>query len=393
MGSRSVQENKEALLRHVHAHPTFSLLPTETVLEIFKNIEPVFCPAGSVILQEGREADRFFLLLKGKVEVILQSSCGVEPITLLSEGDFFGEEALFDAGKKRTASVRAVTPVEVASVTCSLFDDILSRFPEVRWRIKESATQHLLVNFLKCSTPFQMLSPTELQQLARRSLKVTIPAKELIIGEGEWGRNFYLIRRGQVQILRKENETEKQIEVLGPGSLFGEASLLTASPRNATVCAVENCDLLVFEREDLLRLIGSDKKFALYMKDLLKSRDRPRRAGGIEVHQTTVSNGPFQIVLEDRQSGRQLSLSPEGFFIWQQLDGKRTLAEVQAVFTQKFQRESPHFVAETVATLISSDFVISRVDPLKRYILFPSSLLRKGVSLVRHFFNSFEKEG
>ena len=41
------------------------------------------------------------------------------------------------------------------------------------------------------------------------------------------------------------------LNTLGPGMLFGEGVLLTGEPRNATVRAVEPCEMLVLNRAGL----------------------------------------------------------------------------------------------------------------------------------------------
>jgi len=57
------------------------------------------------------------------------------------------------------------------------------------------------------------------------------PAGKILLREGQKGDAMYLIREGQVEILKEF----QAIATLGPGEIFGEMALLNAEPRTATV--------------------------------------------------------------------------------------------------------------------------------------------------------------
>lgn len=74
------------------------------------------------------------------------------------------------------------------------------------------------------------------------------PAGKLLIREGQRGDAMYLIREGQVEILKDF----QVIAQLGAGDIFGEMSLLNSEPRTATVrvmtaCRVYKLNRLAFE--------------------------------------------------------------------------------------------------------------------------------------------------
>jgi hypothetical protein len=64
-------------------------------------------------------------------------------------------------------------------------------------------------------------------------------AGELIFQQGDVGRDVYVVKTGNVEVVhtRPGGETEV-LKVLGPGDHFGEMALLGRSPRNASVRAV-----------------------------------------------------------------------------------------------------------------------------------------------------------
>jgi len=78
-------------------------------------------PAGSPVVSEGDHDKRFYVLLSGLLTVS-QADLGAR--RMLRPGDYFGEVALA-MDVPRTASVRAMTPVTVASCDQATFDEFL----------------------------------------------------------------------------------------------------------------------------------------------------------------------------------------------------------------------------------------------------------------------------
>jgi CRP/FNR family transcriptional regulator len=67
----------------------------------------------ALLVREGEPGDAFFIVLRGSVAVVHIAADGRETIlSLLKEHDFFGEMTVFDAAP-RSASVKALTNVEV----------------------------------------------------------------------------------------------------------------------------------------------------------------------------------------------------------------------------------------------------------------------------------------
>ena len=76
---------------------------------------------GEAVVREGEDGDRFYVVLAGMLTVS-QESMGAR--RMLRPGDYFGEVALA-MGIPRTASVRALTPVTVASCDQETFDELV----------------------------------------------------------------------------------------------------------------------------------------------------------------------------------------------------------------------------------------------------------------------------
>jgi ATP-binding cassette subfamily B protein len=91
--------------------------------------------AGEIVIREGEVGDRFFVVARGKVEAFVTVGQSEKRLTVLTDGDFFGEVALlFDA--PRTASVRALQPSSFLSLAKRDFEELLLAHPDIKQTIE-----------------------------------------------------------------------------------------------------------------------------------------------------------------------------------------------------------------------------------------------------------------
>ncbi|MFL0796090.1 MAG: cAMP-activated global transcriptional regulator CRP [Cellvibrionaceae bacterium] len=101
-------------------------------------------PAKSTLIYAGDKSDSLYYIIKGSVTVLIEDDEGREMIVAyLNDGDFFGEMGLFDQEDSRSAWVRAKTECEVAEVTYSKFNELISAHPEWLMAIGEQMSQRL----------------------------------------------------------------------------------------------------------------------------------------------------------------------------------------------------------------------------------------------------------
>jgi len=92
---------------------------------------------------------------------------------------------------------------------------------------------------------------------------------DLVIRKGEIGREMYLISRGEVEVI---DGTGNVVATLGEGNFFGEISLLTSAPRNATVRAKSYCDFFVLDKSEFTRVLRDRPQFLKSMMEIAQAR-------------------------------------------------------------------------------------------------------------------------
>jgi CRP-like cAMP-binding protein len=108
------------------------------------------------------------------------------------------------------------------------FRRVLDAYPEARYAFEKMADDLLVTTFLKQASPFSTLEGERLRWLAARLKCLDVLARDTIIRQGETGEECYLLRRGRVDVVtRGAQGDERSLATRGPGSLFGEAALLS----------------------------------------------------------------------------------------------------------------------------------------------------------------------
>ena len=91
--------------------------------------------AGEIIIEENSVADSFFIIYKGKIEIIKKFEDGDEIVLgIHSDGEFFGEMPILDGGP-RSASARAVEPTILMVVSYRDFERVLGVVPQIAYTI------------------------------------------------------------------------------------------------------------------------------------------------------------------------------------------------------------------------------------------------------------------
>jgi CRP-like cAMP-binding protein len=87
-------------------------------------------------------------------------------------------------------------------------------------------------------------SRATLERLALSAVEETVPARQVIIQEGDEADDFFVLVGGEAQVIAAgEAAVAQMLGTLTPPNYFGEIGLLARRPRTATVRAVTECSL------------------------------------------------------------------------------------------------------------------------------------------------------
>lgn len=215
---------------------------------------------GELVIEEGHEADDFYVLLAGSLE-IYNSRLG--HLADLSGGTCFGETALLD-NQPRNATVRAMSAARLWQVPAKAFVAFVETYGlhaglRDMWR-----NRRLLANV----DIFRQLPADVLDEVAIKAETLDLDAGSTLIREGHSTREFYVLVSGEMQVTR----SGQLLGVRGPRSLLGEAAALQGEPRTATLKAVSACQLLRFPPQMLHQMLTYSMAAQVRIRTLVTSR-------------------------------------------------------------------------------------------------------------------------
>jgi CRP/FNR family cyclic AMP-dependent transcriptional regulator len=118
---------------------------------------------------------------------------------------------------------------------------------------------------------FSRCSKHDVSEIATIADEIDVADGTVLIAEGDFGRDFYVLVEGSVDVTRGG----ERVASLGPGDYFGEIALLESSPRNATVTASTPLRALVVSGRDFWSLLDSAPTLQRALLESLAARLAP----------------------------------------------------------------------------------------------------------------------
>jgi CRP-like cAMP-binding protein len=119
------------------------------------------------------------------------------------------------------------------------------------------------------------LEPEALDQLCRYAKQVTLKRGATLFSKGDPGNSLYAVVSGSVKMSITSSDGRSAIlNLIGPGEIFGEISLLDGLVRSADAIANTNCEMFVIDRREFIPFVRSQPTLAMKFIELLCSRLR-----------------------------------------------------------------------------------------------------------------------
>ena len=131
------------LYTELHRIPTFSQT-SEQDLACLGDVEVLEFPAGTILYKAGEGASYFWILLRGELRAYKTDSDGAPmPISIVKEGDTFGEVTILVGHSSPSATCEAVTDSTLGRVRPDKFWNLMATCPVVRKNVLENMSRRL----------------------------------------------------------------------------------------------------------------------------------------------------------------------------------------------------------------------------------------------------------
>ena len=123
------------------------------------------------------------------------------------------------------------------------------------------------VDLLKQLPLFAGVNDAHLQTLVFSSDELIVPAGRTVFEAGDPSTNALIIRQGDGVVI--DPQTNGVMALAGPGSMFGEQSLIAGLPRQVTLNAKTEIEAIVIEQSVFLRLCSEFPEIGMQVLDVL----------------------------------------------------------------------------------------------------------------------------
>ena len=117
------------------------------------------------------------------------------------------------------------------------------------------------------------LTTEELEIICSFGSVQTFQANEQLFTEGDLSDCIYFIDSGKVSIYIDQFNSKEELQLLGPGTCFGEMAVFNNHTRTASAVTIEETTLNVLSSESFLDMIKAEKSISKKINDLLKTRN------------------------------------------------------------------------------------------------------------------------
>lgn len=188
---------------------------------------------------------------------------------------------------------------------------------------------------------------------------------DIIFCEYEPGNTFYFLMEGRVKITKISSDTEKILDILEPGEIFGEMAILEEAPRSATIIAMEDVKVLEFNKANFETLMTAKPELAIKLLKIFARRiyDQKRRLMILTLNEPEAKIADVFLMLAENKNINlsettevSFDITPEDVANWAGMD------------KMKCQQILHHFVKQNRITIKQNEIIVNNINDFYRLV-------------------------
>lgn len=239
-----------------------SLVPLNTLSEenlkkLAKRLDVENFVQGAVICKQRDSDPETLYLLKGQVSLTAESTTMRRYISADTD------EAQFAIADQppRPYTITADTDCEIVRIgnyeldRAVMFDEVATTITKVEGARESTVGDTTWLANLARHDAFRKLSSEKLAALLMRLEPRVVKRGDVVIHQNDMGDTYFIVKAGRFSVVRNQDGKQEVLNELGEGSVFGEESLISGAPRNASVVAATDGILMRLGRADFETLL------------------------------------------------------------------------------------------------------------------------------------------
>jgi ATP-binding cassette subfamily B protein len=230
---------------------------------------------GDTVCTAGEEALGLFIVKSGSIRVFATDGDKETSLGVRKAGEVFGEMVMLRAYQHEW-SARASSKSELLFIPRNVITPILAANPAARafvaGRVAISSAGGLISHLFDLRSK---VDKSELEELTRSVgvKRVTVGQEILKQGSGE-DRRLYVVRHGEVSVVRHDDGAEFKLATLRKGETFGEKACLMRQDQPAAVIAGADTTVLVIPEKVVKLILERNPKVREVLEERIRIVDR-----------------------------------------------------------------------------------------------------------------------
>jgi len=276
---------------------------------LFSIPKRIMVKAGERIIKTGDQADAFFIVAEGALEVQVESGGNMMPVAQLGAGQLVGEMPLIYSQPTRQADVVCKADSKLLRFDYADYHELSKLHPAVAKKFRSNIGKIVASRVwttgpggpgaagkpggagkpaagpgapkplppkaanrdaMKRAQIFSGLTEEELTALEAIAKPYPVERGHTVCSAGDPANSFFMVLRGQVEVQIEKSGRSFPLARLGPGQCVGEMALIyKTDKRSASVVAVDTTHLLMWDFEEYNRLVAHEQNIGRKLRNNL----------------------------------------------------------------------------------------------------------------------------
>jgi ATP-binding cassette, subfamily B, bacterial HlyB/CyaB len=266
---------------------------------------------GDTVCKAGDAADGLLVVKSGSIRIFVEEGGKEVSLGVRKAGDVFGEIVMLRE-HRHESSVRASGKTELLFIPREVIAPMVAANPAARsfvaGRVAIGSAGGLISQWFDLRGK---VDKDELDELMRSiGVKQVGAGREILKQDSREDRRLYVVRQGEVRLMRHEDGTDYTLATLKQGDTFGEKACLMRQEQFTSAVAATDAALLVIPEKAVVFLLERNPKLREALEDRIRALDRE-----LQRHKKLAERRKAPLML-DLQSGGDVGEKVIRRFAW-----------------------------------------------------------------------------
>jgi len=248
---------QETLADFMSSVELLSAFTKEELERLAEQCQSRFLAFGETLCTAGEPAEGVYVVRSGSVRVFAEEHGKEVSLGVRKTREVVAEMAML-RDYRHEFSARASGKAELLFIPRKAIEPVIAGNP---------AAQAFVTSFVAIGSAGGVVArlfdlrgkvdKAELEELVRSvGVKRVAAGREILAQDSRDDRRLYVVRHGEVRVLRKEQGSEYVLATLGHGEIFGEKACLMRQEQMAAVVATADTTLLIVPEKTVHQILG-----------------------------------------------------------------------------------------------------------------------------------------